>query len=36
MPAGHAIEIEGNRHVVPGLDALLLPAAPARGGAPVP
>jgi predicted homoserine dehydrogenase-like protein len=36
LPAGQAIEIEGNRHVVPGLDALLLPTAPARGGAPVP
>ncbi len=36
LPAGHILAIEGNRHAVPGLDALLLPAAPARGAAPVP
>jgi len=36
LPAGHAIKIEGNRHAVPGLDALLLLTAPASGGAPVP
>jgi len=36
LPAGHAIEMEGNRHAVPGLDALLLPAAPAQGASPAP
>jgi predicted homoserine dehydrogenase-like protein len=36
LPAGHAIEMEGNRHAVPGLDALLLPAAPAKGASPAP
>ncbi|MCZ8147109.1 MAG: SAF domain-containing protein [Roseomonas sp.] len=36
LPAGHAIEMEGNRHAVPGLDALLLPAAPAKGTSPAP
>ncbi|WP_137177328.1 hypothetical protein [Roseomonas sp. AR75] len=36
LPAGHLLAIEGNRHAVPGLDALLLPAAPTRGASPVP
>jgi predicted homoserine dehydrogenase-like protein len=36
LPAGHAIEMEGNRHAVPGLDALLLPAGPAKGASPAP
>lgn len=36
LPAGHVLAIEGNRHAVPGLDALLLPASPARGEAPIP
>jgi len=36
LPAGHALDIEGNRHVVPGVDALLLPAAAASGSAPIP
>uniref|UniRef100_UPI002FDC5ED3 SAF domain-containing protein n=1 Tax=Falsiroseomonas oryzae TaxID=2766473 RepID=UPI002FDC5ED3 len=36
LRAGHLLAIEGNRHVVPGLDALLLPATPAAGAAPVP
>ncbi len=36
LPAGRILTMEGNRHVVPGLDALLLPAAPARGAAPAP
>jgi predicted homoserine dehydrogenase-like protein len=36
LPAGHVLAIEGNRHAVPGLDALLLPAAPARGASPAP
>jgi predicted homoserine dehydrogenase-like protein len=36
LPAGRLLAIEGNRHAVPGLDALLLPAAPARGDAPAP
>jgi predicted homoserine dehydrogenase-like protein len=36
LPAGHLLAIEGNRHAVPGLDALLLPAAPARGASPAP
>lgn len=36
LPAGHLLAMEGNRHAVPGLDALLLPAAPASGRAPAP
>lgn len=36
LPAGHVLAIEGNRHAVPGLAPLLLPAAAARGGAPAP
>jgi predicted homoserine dehydrogenase-like protein len=36
LPAGHAIQMEGNRHAVPGLDALLLPASPATGASPAP
>ncbi|HZF77054.1 MAG TPA: SAF domain-containing protein [Acetobacteraceae bacterium] len=36
LPVGHVLTIEGNRHVVPGLDALLLPAAAARDEAPLP
>lgn len=36
LPAGHAIEIVGTRHAVPGLDAALLPAKPVRGGNPLP
>ena len=36
LPAGHLLAMEGNRHAVPGLDALLLPAAPATGGAAAP
>jgi predicted homoserine dehydrogenase-like protein len=36
LPAGHLLAIGGNRHAVPGLDALLLPAAPVRGDAPAP
>jgi predicted homoserine dehydrogenase-like protein len=36
LPAGHRLEIVGLRHAVPGLDPLLTPAAPARGGNPLP
>ena len=36
LPAGRVLGMEGNRHAVPGLDALLLPTAPARGDAPAP
>ncbi len=36
LPAGQLLAMEGNRHVVPGLDALLLPAAPAQGASPAP
>jgi predicted homoserine dehydrogenase-like protein len=36
LPAGHAIEIVGTRHAVPGLEPLLADAAPARGGNPLP
>ena len=36
LPAGHLLAIEGNRHAVPGLDALLLPVAPACGASPAP
>ena len=36
LPAGHLLAIEGNRHAVPGLDPLVLPARPARGAAPAP
>jgi predicted homoserine dehydrogenase-like protein len=36
LPAGHLLAMEGNRHAVPGLDALVLPARPARGDAPAP
>lgn len=36
LPAGHVLSIEGNRHAVPAVDTLLLPAAPASGPAPVP
>jgi predicted homoserine dehydrogenase-like protein len=31
LPAGHALAIVGTRHAVPGLEPLLLEAAPARG-----
>jgi len=36
LPDGHAIEIVGTRHAVPDLEPLLVPAAPARGGNPLP
>jgi predicted homoserine dehydrogenase-like protein len=36
LPQGHRFEIEGNRHVVPGLEAALLPAAPVGPATPVP
>lgn len=36
LPAGHLLAMEGNRHAVPGLDALLLPYAAASGSAPAP
>jgi predicted homoserine dehydrogenase-like protein len=36
LPAGGVLGIEGNRHAVPGLDALLLPARRAVGEAPIP
>ncbi len=36
LPAGHLLAMEGNRHAVPGLDALVLPARAARGDAPAP
>ncbi|HZY22459.1 MAG: SAF domain-containing protein [Microvirga sp.] len=36
LPAGHAIEIVGTRHAVPGLEPLLVDAAPAQGANPLP
>jgi predicted homoserine dehydrogenase-like protein len=36
LPDGHVVEIVGTRHAVPGLEPLLVPAAPARGGNPLP
>lgn len=36
LPAGHLLAIEGNRHAVPGLEALTLPARAVRGAAPAP
>ncbi len=36
LPAGHAIEIVGTRHAVPGLEPLLMDAAPTRGSNPLP
>jgi predicted homoserine dehydrogenase-like protein len=36
LPAGHVLAIEGNRHVVPGLEGGLMPAAAIGGAAPLP
>lgn len=36
LPAGHGLEIVGNRHAVPELEPLMLPAAPAQGAKPLP
>jgi len=36
LPAGHAISIVGTRHAVPGLEPLLVDAAPARENNPLP
>jgi predicted homoserine dehydrogenase-like protein len=36
LPAGHRLDIVGNRHAVPGLEPGLTPAAAVRAGAPLP
>ena len=36
LPAGHMLNIVGMRHAVPGLEPLLLNAAPAEGSNPLP
>jgi predicted homoserine dehydrogenase-like protein len=36
LPAGHALEIVGARHAMPGLEPLLVEAKPARGSNPLP
>jgi predicted homoserine dehydrogenase-like protein len=36
LPAGHVLDIVGTRHAVPGLEPLLVDAAPAEGSNPLP
>jgi predicted homoserine dehydrogenase-like protein len=36
LPVGHVLDIVGTRHAVPGLEPLLVEAAPARGSSPLP